>query len=154
MLGDVELVKKTADTLAEKIKNLDFDYIVGPEVSVVPLISELSQRLGKDRYVVCRKSIKPYMVNPLVLKPLDYFPKHIKPLVIDGPDRELIAGKKVIIIDDIVSTGVTIRMINKLMELAQAKVVANVAILVQGDNQFDQIENFISLGKLPIFKQS
>ena len=151
-LGDVELVEKIADKLAEKLKSYQFDYLVGPEVKVVPLIHELSKKLGRKQYVVCRKSIKPYMISPTVLKPLSHFPKHVKQLVIDGKDKDLIRGKKVIIVDDVVSTGVTMRMVKKLMEKINAKVIACAAALSQGEKKFDELEDFIYLTRLPIFK--
>jgi len=154
ILGDVELVVKASEVLAKRLKDFKFDYLVGPEVKVVPLIHELAKHLGHKRYIVCRKTINPYMVNPTVLKPLDYFPKHVNPLVIDGPDKKLISGKKVVIVDDVISTGVTIRMMKKLMEMVPTEVVATAAIIRQGEKQFDNIDNFIYLTTLPIFKSS
>lgn len=151
MLGEVELVKKIATVLAKKIRPYDFDYLVGPEVKVVPLIYELARRLDFKRFVICRKSVKPYMVNPVILKPLPYFPKHVKQLVINGNDAEILKGKRVVIIDDVVSTGVTLRMMHQLMEKIEAKVVLTMVVLKQGE-QFDKIDNLIFLEELPIFK--
>lgn len=152
ILEDIELVQKAASQLADKLQAYQFDYLVGPEVKVVPLIYELAKLLGHSSYVICRKSIKPSMISPIVLKPLSYFPKHVKPLVIDGLDADKLKGKKVVIVDDVVSTGVTIRLVKKLMEDVGAQVVATAAIIRQGESQFDQIDNFIYLGTLPIFK--
>jgi len=151
-LGDVELVEKIADSLTKKLKSYQFDYLVGPEVKVVPLIHELAKRLGCQRYIICRKSVKPYMISPVVLRPLAHFPKHVKQLVIDGRDKDLIAGKKVIIVDDVVSTGVTMRMVRRLMKKVGAQVIVCAAVLIQGKNQFDEIKDLVSLGRLPIFK--
>lgn len=152
ILEDVELIERAAAELAEKLKGYEFDYLVGPEVKVVPLIYELARKMRQASYVICRKSIKPSMIDPVVLKPLPYFPKHVKPLVIDGKDAQKLNGKRVIVVDDVVSTGVTLRMVNKLMEKVGAQVVATAAILRQGDKQFDVIDNFIYLATLPIFK--
>lgn len=151
ILGDVELVEKAAKRLVKKLKGLKFDYLVGPEVKVVPLIHNMASILGHKKYVICRKSVKPHMISPKILKPLPYFPKHVRPLVIDGKDAQLLAGKKVVIVDDVVSTGVTMRMMKKLMENVGAEVVASFAIIRQGDAQFDEIENFTYLAKIPIF---
>lgn len=151
LLGDVELVEKVADELERKLKKVEFDHLVGPEVKVVPLVAELSRRLGHKRFVVCRKSVKPYMVSPVILKPLPHFPKHVRQLVIDGVDVDLIRGKKVVVVDDVVSTGVTVRMMKKLMEKVGAEVVAIAAVLRQGE-QFDELGEFIFLGELPVFK--
>ena len=152
ILGDVELVEKVADQLVEKLSDFEFDCLAGPESKVVPLLHVISKKLGHPRYVVCRKSIKSYMVSPVVLKPLPYFPKHVKSLVLDGVDAELIRNKRVVIIDDVVSTGVTMRMMKKIVEQAEGKVVACAAVIRQGENQFDTIDNFIYLATLPIFK--
>ena len=151
LLGDVELVEKVADELGEKLKKLKFDYLVGPEVKVVPLVAELAHRFKHKRFVICRKSVKPYMVAPVVLKPLPHFPKHVRQLVIDGVDAELLKGKKAVVVDDVVSTGVTVRMMGKLMEKVGAEVVAIATVLKQGE-QFDKLDDFIFLGELPIDK--
>jgi len=153
ILGDVELVNTIADKMAAKLKSVDFDYLVGPEVRVLPLIHGVALRLGHKRYVVCRESIKQYMISPISIKPLSHFPKHVKPLVINGSDQELIKGKKVIIFDDVVSTGVTMRMINHLMQKVGAQVVGHYTVIKQGE-QFDPIPDLIFLGTLPIFKNT
>lgn len=152
-LGDVELVDRLADTMAEKLKEYTFDTLVGPEVKAVPLIHGIAKRLGHKRYVVCRKSIKPYMVEPIVLKPLPHFPKHVQPLVINKTDAEFIHGKRVVIIDDVVSTGVTMRMMKRLMERTGAEVVLSAAVLKQGE-QFDKVDNVFYLAEIPIFPQT
>ena len=151
LLGDVELVDRLADVLYEKLKDVEFDFLVGPEVKVVPLIHGVALRLGHKRFVVCRKSVKPYMLAPVILKPLAYFPKHVRQLVLGGRDAALLSGKKVVIMDDVVSTGVTIRMMEKLMEKVGATVVKTVCVLRQGE-QFDKMENLIFLAELPVFK--
>ncbi len=154
ILGDVELIQAITKKLAPKLKDFDFDYLVGPEVKVVPLIHELSLELNKETYVICRKSVKPYMVKPIKLKPLSHFPKHTKQLVLDGKDANLLKNKRVAIVDDVVSTGVTMRMIDELMERVGAKVILHAAAIRQSKNQFDEIKNFIYLTELPIFKNS
>jgi len=154
LLGDVGLVEKMAGELTKKIKDWQFDYLVGPEVKVVPLIHELAVNLKQSTYIICRKSIKPHMVRPIVLKPLHHFPKHIQPLVIDGKDSQLIRGKRVVIVDDVVSTGVTMRMMKKMMDKAEAEIVGLVAAIRQGEEQFDELENLVYLASLPIIKNN
>jgi len=153
ILGDLELVEAISQKLADKLKKYDFNYLVGPAVKVVPLIHRLAEKLNYSRYIVCRKSVKPYMVSPEILKPLSHFPKHVDQLVLDGKDTELLKNKKVAVIDDVVSTGVTMRMIDKLMEKINAEVVVHAAAIRQGKNQFDEIKNFIYLAELPIFNE-
>jgi len=146
LLGDAELTEKAAEKLAEKLKNYQFDYLVGPEVKVVPLLYALSQKLGQKRYVVCRKSIKGYMTSPKLLK----IPKGSKfnMLVLDGPDVELLKGKKVAVVDDVVSSGTTLINLGKLLNQIGAKIVVTATIFKQGE-QYQG--NLIYLACLPIF---
>ena len=152
ILGDVELVDAVADEMALTIKQLDlrFDYIVGPEVKAVPLIHGVAKRLGYKRFIICRKSIKPYMVSPIKVSPLSHFPKHAKPLVINGEDAQLLKDKKVLIVDDVISSGVTMRMMKYLIEKLGAKVVGIMVAIKQGE-QYDNFDNLYYLKELPIF---
>lgn len=153
ILGDVELVDALADEMTQKIKklNLDLDYLVGPEVKAVPLIHAIAKRLGQKKFVICRKSVKPYMVSPVIVKPLDYFPKHTQPLILNGVDAQMLRDKKVFIVDDVVSTGVTFRMIKYLMDKVGAETLGYMSAIKQGE-QFDQFNNLITLVDIPIFK--
>jgi adenine phosphoribosyltransferase len=144
LLGDRELVEVLAQQIAERLKGIDFDYLVGPEVKVVPLLHELSKLLGKPRYIVCRKQLHGYMVSPKKTRR--------KPgLVIDGKDVELIDKKKVVILDDVVSSGHTMRIVKELMEISGARVVAMVAVFRQGIKDESELEGLIYLGTLPLF---
>jgi len=111
---------------------------------VVPLLQELSRILEKDRYVVCRKEIHGYMISPVKSK---------KPplLVIDGADVEILSGKKVVIIDDVVSSGKTLEAVTKLVEQLGAQVVAKIAVFKQGNSQDKILQNLIYFAKLPVF---
>lgn len=153
ILGDVELVKTLADQLAEKLKQYQFDYLVALEVKVVPLVHGVALRLNHKRFVLCRKSIKPYMVQPVVLKPMKHFPTHVKPLVLDGEDAQRLKGEKVVVVDTVISTGVTMRMARKLMEKVGAEVVLMVAVLRQG-KQFDRFKDLFYFEEIPIFKET
>jgi adenine phosphoribosyltransferase len=150
-LGDIELVNRLADALAARLKKAQVDYFVCPHVKVAPLVHGVALRLGHKRFIVLRKSIKPYMESPLTLRPLPDMPKHVQPLVINGQDAALIKNKNVVIIDDVISTGVTMKMVNKLMEIAGATVLANVAVVKQGMQRV-HVNHLISLYKLPIFR--
>ncbi len=152
ILGDVELVNALADIIAKELKKIDFDYLVSPEVKVVPLTHGVALRLGHKRFVVCRKSIKPYMISPIKINPLSHFPKHATPLVIDGVDAERLQGKRVVILDDIISSGVTMRMMTHLLSKVGAIVVSYFAVIKQGE-QFDQLQNLEFLAEIPIFKE-
>jgi len=145
LLGDGELVEKVAKRLEKEIKKFEFDYLVGPEVKVVPLLQVLSQRVNRPRYIVLRKNIMGYMIRPISVRS--------KPtLVLDGRDAEILRHKRVIIIDDVVSTGRTIGIVKELMEMVGAKVVGVVAVLKQGQEKISMNAPFVFLGKLPIFE--
>jgi adenine phosphoribosyltransferase len=145
LLGDRELVVVLGKALLPKLRKLDFDYLVGPEVKVVPLLEELSGLLGKPRYIVCRKTIHGYMVSPVV--------SQSKPgLVIDGEDANLLRGKKVIVIDDVVSSGRTLGVVAELMEAVEAKIIAYAAVFKQKNLPEKEIKDLIYLDTLPVFK--
>jgi adenine phosphoribosyltransferase len=145
LLGDIEMVDVIAKKIVNRIKGYDFDSLVGPEVKVVPLLHELSKLMGKPNYVVCRKQIYGYMVKPIKTR--------LKPgLVLDGSDTKVIEDKKVIVIDDVVSSGRTLRVVGELMDSVNAEVVTNLAVFKQGDIQEGLPKNFIFMEKLPIIK--
>lgn len=151
LLGDIELVDALADAFTEKLKTYSFNYMVAVEVKVVPLVHGIAKRLGHKRFVVCRKRVKPYMVEPIIMRPPPSYPKHVLPLVINGNDAQFLKRKRVIVMDDVVSTGMTMRLMHALMEKIGATVVACAAVLRQGE-QFTQLPNFLSVGELPIVK--
>ena len=138
------MVEEIAKELARKLRKIDFDLLVGPEVKVVPLLQEVSKLLGKEKYVVLRKRIHGYMVNPLVLR-------EATGLVINGSDAKLVKSKKTVILDDVVSSGTTMEMVERLIFLAGGRVEARVAVLKQGKGA-KTLENIIFLGELPVFR--
>jgi adenine phosphoribosyltransferase len=144
LLGDGELVEKIAEELISKLQELDFDYLVGPEVKVVPLVQSLAIKLKKPRFVILRKNIMGYMTNPI-------YSQNKNRLILNGPDADLIKNKKVYIIDDVVSTGHTIQSIIETIDLTQAKVVGAAAVLKQGEEPVTINCPFIYLQKLPLF---
>lgn len=145
LLGDVELVNKSAKEIAKRIKFFEFDVLVGPEVKVVPLIHELARITKSKNYVIFRKNIMGYMVKPVQSEGKNK-------LVLDGRDAEMLRGKKVVVVDDVVSTGRTTREIITLLKKLDAKVVCVISIFKQGDGDTVDIPNFIYLSKLPLLK--
>ena len=146
LLGDVEITQKSAEVLAKKLKDIEFDYLVGPEVKVVPLLFALSSMLHKSHFIVCRKSVKGYMIAPLIYK-TKYKTKTFM-LVLDGADALRIKNKKVVIIDDVVSSGTTINSLYKFLTSSGARVAAIASIFKQSQ-QFHN--DLIYLQELPVF---
>ena len=147
LLGDSEIVEKIALKMVKKLAKVDFDVLVGPEVKVVPLLHEITRILRKKRYVVCRKNIHGYMVSPVS--------SHNKPvLILDGNDAAFIKGKNVVVLDDVISSGLTMRVADELIGSVGGEVVAHAAVFRQGGRNDDLLKNLICLGTLPIFKSS
>ena len=147
LLGDSEMVAVIASRMVKKLTKVDFDILVGPEVKVVPLLHEITRILGKKRYVVCRKNIHGYMVSPVS--------SHNKlGLILDGNDAAFLKGKNVMVMDDVVSSGLTMRVADELIESVGGKIVAHAAVFKQGERDDDFFKNLICLGTLPVFKSS
>lgn len=147
ILGDTELVTYLAPLLAEKLP--DIDYIVTAEAKGIPLIHELSKVLNMDKYIVARKNIKPYMQNPLVKKVTSITTQKEQTLCLDGTDAALLNGKSVAIIDDVISTGESMRALEELLEETGANVLAKAALLAEGSAA--ERTDIIFLEKLPLF---
>lgn len=150
MLGDVNLVNFCAGALAPKLSKLDFDYLVGPEAKVIPLLQALGTFLGQSHYVVCRKNVKNYMEDPVMIEVDSITSQGKQKLVLNGIDVEKIIGSKVVIVDDVVSTGGTFSSLEKLMEKIGAEIVGKAAVLKEG-GRYDK--DLIYLQDLPVFKR-
>jgi adenine phosphoribosyltransferase len=148
ILGDTELVHASARALAQKIKELDYDVIVTAEAKSIPLAHELSSITSKP-YVILRKSYKPYMGNALRAETLSITTGKPQTLYLDEKDRQLMNGKRVLIVDDVISTGSTLQGMHLIIEKAGSNVVAEAAILTEGERA--KWGDIISLGHLPVF---
>ncbi|MGE8205319.1 phosphoribosyltransferase family protein [Heyndrickxia sp. NPDC080065] len=149
ILGDTELVSHTAPKLAEKLPPVDF--LVTAEAKGIPLVYEISKLLGMNHYIVARKSIKPYMESPIVNEVVSITTQKKQLLCLDSQDAAAIKGKRIAIIDDVISTGHSIQALEELIKQAGGEVVAKAAILAEGDAA--EREDIIFLEKLPLFKK-
>lgn len=147
ILGDTELVVKASLELAKKLPKVD--YLVTAEAKGIPLVQELSRILNLDRYIVARKSIKAYMENPVIHKVNSITTSEEQMLCLDEVDGNLIKGKNVALIDDVISTGKSLEALEKLVTSLGGKILAKAAILAEGDAS--QREDIIFLESLPIF---
>lgn len=145
MLGDTAVIEAAADELAKRLP--EADVFVTPEAKSVPLAHALSVRTGLP-YIVARKTKKLYMVDAVQKTVLSITTGKPQDLFIDGVDIPRLQGKRVIILDDVVSTGGTLRALSELLEEVGARAVATMAVFTEGSERDD----VISLGHLPLFE--
>jgi adenine phosphoribosyltransferase len=148
ILGDTELVQAAAKALAKALKGVDFDILVTAEAKSIPLAYALAVETKKP-YIVLRKAYKPYMGAALIAETLSITTGEPQTLIMDEKDQELAHNKKVVLIDDVISTGSTLQGMRMIMEKAGAEVVREGAILTEGERA--KWDHIIALGHLPLF---
>jgi adenine phosphoribosyltransferase len=148
ILGDVELVEAAASGLAEKLVSLSYDTLVTAEAKSIPLIHVLATKVNKP-YVVLRKAYKPYMGNAIQAETLSITTGAPQTLYLDEKDIALLQSKRVVLVDDVISTGSTLQGMRLVLNKAGAQVVAEAAIFTEGERT--HWEQIIALGHLPLF---
>ncbi len=148
ILGDTELVDACAKAMAEKLSAIDYDALVTAEAKSIPIAHMLSVVTQKP-YVVLRKAYKPYMGDAIESETLSITTGKPQSLYLDEKDHELVKGKKVVIVDDVISTGSTLQGMRLILEKAGAEIAAEAAILTEGERA--KWSDVISLGHLPVF---
>lgn len=148
ILGDTELVQACARELAKKLADVNYDVLLTAETKSIPLAYALSVETKKD-YVVLRKAYKPYMGAALKTETLSITTGEPQHLFLDEKDLELMKGKRVVIVDDVISTGSTLQGMRLLVQKAGAEVVAEAAVFTEGERA--KWREIISLGHLPVF---
>jgi adenine phosphoribosyltransferase len=148
ILGDTELVEACARELSKRLKSIKFDILVTAEAKSIPLAYALSVATKKP-YVILRKTYKLYMGDALTAETLSITTGEPQTLILDEKDRKLMKGKKIVLVDDVISTGSTLQGMHMIAEKAGAKIVAEAAILTEGERS--KWNSIISLGHLPLF---
>lgn len=146
MFSDVELTVKCAEELLKKVS--DFDVILTSEAKGIPLAYEMARQSGKP-YVVARKSVKVYMTDPVSVPVKSITTKDSQMLHLGDETAEMIKGKKVLIVDDVISTGESLTAMERLAEKAGGTVAGRCAALAEGDAA-DRTD-IVFLEKLPLF---
>lgn len=144
--GDVELTIAAAKELIEKCP--EFDYIVTPEAKSIPIAYEMSRQSGK-KYFVIRKKPKIYMTDPVSVHVKSITTESVQTLILDSKDGEELRGKRVLVVDDVISTGESLAAVMKLLEKFDVNVVAKAAVFAEGDAA-DRTD-ITYLEKLPLF---
>jgi adenine phosphoribosyltransferase len=148
ILGDTEFVQACARALSAKLDSSKYDVIVTAEAKSIPLIYALSVETNKP-YVVLRKHYKPYMGVALSAETLSITTGKPQMLYLDEKDHQLIQGKRVVLLDDVISTGSTQKGMRSVIEKAGAEVTIEAAIFTEGDAS--QWTHIVALGHLPVF---
>lgn len=148
ILGDTELVQACAQQLAQQLTNTPASYLVTAETKSVPLVHAMSVEM-KIPYVVLRKAYKPYMGDSLRSETLSITTGAPQSLFLDEKDRNAIANQRVILVDDVISTGSTLQGMRLILQKAEAEVVAEAAILTEGDRA--KWHDVVALGHLPVW---
>jgi len=146
MFSDVEL---TVTTAAELLKRApEFDLIVTAESKGIPLAYEMARQSGKN-YIPARKGVKLYMKDPVEVEVKSITTEKKQMLVLDRQDLDKISGKRVIIVDDVISTGESLHALEELIEVAGGVVAAKMTVLAEGDAA--NRDDIIFLQELPLF---
>ncbi|MFQ5616735.1 MAG: phosphoribosyltransferase family protein [Anaerolineales bacterium] len=148
ILGDVELVQACANALSERLDPDSYDVLVTAEAKSIPLIYALALETGKP-YVVLRKTYKPYMGVALSAETRSITTGKPQMLYLDEKDHDLVRGKRIALLDDVISTGSTQNGMRRVIEMAGADVTIEAAIFTEGDSE--KWQHIIALGHLPVF---
>ncbi len=146
MFSDVELTVACAKELLEKAP--EFDVMITAESKGIPLAYEMARQSGKN-YVVARKSIKVYTIDPISVEVNSITTQNSQHLYLGKDDQERLNGKRVLIVDDVISTGESLKALITLVERAGGTVVCEAAVLAEGDAA--DRKDIAYLEKLPLF---
>ena len=149
MFGDAELTVASAKALLDRVKDVEYDYLLTAEAKSIPLIHEMARQSNAKKYFIARKSDKAYMPNPLRVTVRSITTLHTQQLILGSDDAELMKGKRILIVDDVISTGESLRALETLVSKAGGTVAGRVAVLAEGDAA--ERDDIIFLEKLPVF---
>ena len=147
MFGDVELTEVCARELLKLAP--DFDVMITAESKGIPLVYEMTRLSGRNRYILARKSPKLYMRNVIRYEVKSITTAANQALYLDGDDAAYLSGKRVLIVDDVISTGASLTALQQLVETAGGSIVGKMAVLAEGDAI--EREDIRVLAPLPLF---
>lgn len=147
IFGDAPLTVACAKALLEKAP--EYDYLITAEAKGIPLIHEMARQHGDEKYFLARKKPKLYMQGVFEVTVQSITTEGEQKLYLDTADAALMKGKRVLLVDDVISTGESLRAVETLVEQAGGIVCGRMAILAEGDAQ--SREDIIYLEPLPLF---
>ena len=147
LFGDVELTEKCAEALCKKAP--EHDVMITAESKGIPLVYAMARQMGVNKYVLARKAKKLYMEDIITYNVDSITTANHQTLYLDGKDAEYMKGKRVLIVDDVISTGESLRALEHIVNAAGGEIVGRMAILAEGDAT--ERDDIIYLEKLPLF---
>ena len=147
IFGDPELTTACAQALLDKAP--EYDYLISAEAKGIPLVHEMARLAGNQKYFLARKAAKLYMTGVFEVTVRSITTAKEQKLYLDTADAELMKGKRVLIVDDVISTGESLRAIEQLVEKAGGNICGRMAILAEGDAAAR--DDLLYLEKLPLF---
>ena len=147
LFGDCELTMACATELLKKAP--EYDYLITAESKGIPLAYEMARQHGDKKWLLARKGAKLYMQNVVGVEVKSITTAAVQKLYLDGADAALMKGKRVLIVDDVISTGESLHALEALVNQAGGEIVGRMAILAEGDAQ--ERTDLIYLEKLPVF---
>lgn len=147
LFGDVELTIAASKALLEKAP--EFDAIVTAESKGITLAYEMARQAGNKDFVVARKEQKLYMSNVIRTRVDSITTDHVQKLVLGEEEVDVLKGKRVLVVDDVVSTGGSLKSLEKLLAQVDCEIVAEMTVLAEGDARGRK--DIIYLEELPLF---
>ena len=147
IFGDVELTTACARDLLKIAP--EHDILITAESKGIPLVYEMARQHGENKYLIARKAPKLYMKDVFSTEVNSITTAKQQILCIDSEDAEYIRGKRVLIVDDVISTGESLKAVEKLVRKAGGTIVGKMAILAEGDAK--DRDDILFLEKLPLF---
>ena len=147
MFGDVELTVHCAAELLRRAP--EYDYIIAPEAKAIPLAYEMARQSAAERYFVARKGAKAYMQGTFEVTVKSITTMGVQRLVLDAEDAALIRGKRMLIVDDVISTGESLNAMEELVRQAGGVIAGRMAVLAEGAAAAR--DDIIVLAPLPLF---
>ena len=147
IFGDVEITIHAAKELLARAP--EFDYIIAPEAKAIPLAYEMARQSGAKRHFIARKNAKAYMQGTFEVSVKSITTMGVQRLVLDAEDAKAISGKRMLIVDDVISTGESLHAVEELVRQAGGIVAGRMAVLAEGDAQ--NRDDIIVLAPLPLF---
>ena len=149
MFGDAELTVACARELLKLVSPDSYDYMLTAEAKSIPLIHEMARQSGAEKYFIARKGPKAYMPDPLHVADRSITTAGQQTLVIDKKDLDYMNGKRILVVDDVISTGGSLHALDALAARSSGTIVAQAAVLAEGDAA--ERKDIIFLEPLPLF---